>query len=176
MLDKAACSSEISLPVISVVTFSIDSSSLSNTPTLSPSRSTDTLLHTASTSSSLWLTKRVGHPVVSQFVDDVQQGVDLVLGQACGWLVHDDQPCIARECPRNGHALLLRSRQPPDDGLQIQRNAQPIEGLLRGAAGVLPLHESRSVTDHLTDCYVLFHGQVGEQRQVLVDDLDALAD
>ena len=116
-----------------------------------------------------------GHALGAQYANLLEQGVDLVLGQGRGGLVHDDHAGIFVDDAGDLHHLLLSGSQLTghvgglDDGVhlhlleKLQRPGVHAAVVQEHAAGLLLPQED-----------ILRHGQVLGDAQFLVDDRDAL--
>ena len=104
-----------------------------------------------------------------------KQRADLLLRKRRRRLVHDDQARILQQRLGNGDQLAVDDRQLPDTCIQVQLHVDACQRGGGGAAHVAPVDELAILGHLLVECQVLRHRKVGKQREVLVDDLDALA-
>ena len=116
-----------------------------------------------------------GDARIPQLAHRLEQRVHLLLGQGGGGLVHDDQLGVEQQRPADGHQLLVRHRQIAHLGVQIDLVADLREGLLCGLLPALAVHDLSVGRDLAVDGQVFHDRQVGEDGQILVDDLYAQA-
>ena len=112
----------------------------------------------------------------AQGLHEGEQPGDLVVGQGRGRLVHDDDARLVDQRPADGGQLLVRHRQPLDVGVEVQREAELADDRLGRGAGAARGVQPPAVGDSRGEDDVLGHGEVREEREVLVDDLDAALD
>ncbi len=102
-----------------------------------------------------------------------QQQVDLMPRQRRRGFVHEQEARVGGQPAADRDDLALRDRQVADRRIERQVRIEPCErgqrGFPHGAAG----RRLERAAELMVDRNVLQHGQVGEQRQVLEDDLDA---
>ena len=81
-----------------------------------------------------------GHAALGKAADDLVKSFDLLVGQGGGGFIHDDEPGVLQDRPRDGDDLLLRDRQRADFCIQVQSDADGVQRLLRLYAGFAPMH------------------------------------
>ena len=112
----------------------------------------------------------------AQLADDVEQPGYLAGGQRRRRLVHDNQLGIAGKRAGDGDELALGDREFLGPLVEFDRHPDPRERGAGDGAHPLPAQE-RPTGRHLAlKSDVLKHREVGEQRKVLVDHLDAGGD
>ena len=103
-----------------------------------------------------------------------QQRIDLGPGQRGGGLVHEQQPRIGGEAAADRDHLALGDRQRRHRRIERQAEAEPRRAARARPARMRPQrHRAGEARQVLVEGDVLGHREVREQRQVLVDDLDA---
>ena len=113
------------------------------------------------------------HAVRAHPPDQIEQHVDLPLGEAGGGLVHDDDPRLEGHGLGDLHQLLLGGGKPGHGQARIQIRGQGLEQF--GAApvhfaGVLEPAPARFAAEK----DVVRHVQVGAEVELLMDEGDAL--
>ena len=78
------------------------------------------------------------HAVRLQLADDPEQPLDLLVAERGRRLVHDQDPRVGPERPRDLDELLLGHRQPADLGLRVDRRADPVQQPPRPLAPLVP--------------------------------------
>ena len=106
-----------------------------------------------------------------EVADDLEQMVDLGLRQACGGLVHDDNPAIARYGLDDFHHLLVGGGKVAHQCVGVDREAKPVEHFAAGAVHFPPV--GKQLADLLAQEQILRHVQVEAQIQLLMDKPDA---
>ena len=117
-----------------------------------------------------------GHAALGKAADDLVKAFDLLVGQGGGGFIHDDEPGVLQDRPRDGDDLLLRDRQRADFCIQVQSDADGVQRLLRLYAGFAPMHSLAAFHQLHPQRDVLGHREVGEDGEILIDHLYALLD
>ena len=108
--------------------------------------------------------------------DDGEQAVDLAAGQRGGRLVHDQETRVAHPRAGDGDDLAVGGGQGSDRGVEIDGDVEPGQRLGAEFATALGVDEGLAFAEQPVEGEVLGHRQAGEQREVLVDDLNAGGD
>ena len=116
-----------------------------------------------------------GHAVVAQLARDLQQPVGLVAGQRRGRLVHDDQPRVAHELAQDLDLLLVGRAQRPHGRRRARAKADAL-GQLGEALALLGAVDEAAAAQLDAEEDVVEDRQVGGERELLLDDPDAVAD
>ena len=107
-----------------------------------------------------------------QVADELDQGIDLVACQRCGWLIHNEEFGIRCQCTADRHELTSGNAEIGDLRFRIEFNADLRH---RGHGG----HAHRGPVDPAQAAKMVAHrdvlgdSEVGEEREILIDDLDA---
>ncbi len=112
----------------------------------------------------------------AQGLHEREQAGHLVVGQRRRGLVHDDDPGLVHQRPADRGQLLVRDGEPLDVGVEVQREPELADDRLGGRARAARGVEAAPVRHGGGEDDVLGHGEVGEEGEVLVDDLDAALD
>ena len=115
------------------------------------------------------------HPLPLQLADDPEQVVDLLVAERGRRLVHDQDPGLGPQRPRDLDELLLGHREAPDFGLGVDRRADPIQEPTRPRPPLAPSDATPAARRLQAQGDVLGHGQVRQQRRLLVDRRDPQA-
>jgi hypothetical protein len=102
----------------------------------------------------------------------VEEPVHLGGRERGGRLVHHDDPRLQRDGLADLDDLLVRDGQPAGDPRRIERDPEPGEYRRRLRPHGPPVDTPGGTQGLAADEHVLRHGQVGEQRRLLVDDRD----
>ena len=116
-----------------------------------------------------------GHAVVAQLARDLQQAVGLVAGQRGGRLVHHDQPRVAHELAQDLDLLLVGRAQRPHGRRRARAKADAL-GELGEALALLAAVDEAAAAQLDAEEDVVEDRQVGGERELLLDDPDAVAD
>ncbi len=103
-----------------------------------------------------------------------EESIDLVPRERGGRFVHDDEARVVGDGAADRDELALGDREVAQAGRRVKRHADPLQGGFRRAPDRSPAQEMQPVV--LLDRDILGNREVGEQGQVLVDDLDAAPD
>ena len=113
------------------------------------------------------------NPLGAEFLDHHEESSDLPLGQGGCWLVHDQQFRVACQGSADCGELLVGDGELFDVGIEGEGDPQAfhdragVPGRARAAVEAFLVGHGGGHHD------VLGHGEVGEQGEVLVDDLDS---
>ena len=116
------------------------------------------------------------NPKGGQAPDDGEEKRDLVRRERRGRLVHDHDPRLMGEGAGDLDHLLLADRKAAGLGGRIDGEADPLEQRPGIAADRLPIDRAGAAGRVLLEEDVLRHGELGDQRDLLEDDLDPLPD
>ena len=105
--------------------------------------------------------------------DQSHECVDFVTGKRRGGLVHDHEPRLGGQGAADRHELPLSYRQVTDKGVEVEGCADARHSNLGDRANLSHI-EKDAPLGHLARRYVFRHRQVGEEREVLVNDLNAV--
>ena len=108
--------------------------------------------------------------------DDLKEGLDLLLGQRRGGLVHDDELCIEHQSAADGDHLLLRDGEGADQSIQIHLEVDLGEGLLRDLAHAALVNKLVACGQLGVERQIFHDRQVWEDGKILIDDLHAHVD
>ncbi len=104
---------------------------------------------------------------------DLEQRLDFAFGQRGGGLVHCDQPSALNEGAGDRHNLLLGDAQFLDQRVQRHDRADHAQPLLGDPPDRAPGHQTPAPRQLVVEGDVLRDRQVGEQRKVLINHLEA---
>ena len=109
-------------------------------------------------------------------LDHGEEGFHLLLGQGGGGLVHDDELRVLQKGAADRNELAVRDREVLHALVEVDGEADEGDGV--GSDGPCPavVHQLAAVHELHVQGEVLHHGQVGEDGEILVDDLDAEGD
>ena len=113
------------------------------------------------------------HALALEAANHVQQLGDIPAWQRGRRFVHDQKAAILREGTGNGRRLPCADRQIAQPGAQGKVCAKLVQRFRSDPIHLAPVHPAATPGLHDVEGDVLRHGQVGEDGQVLVDDLDA---
>ena len=109
-----------------------------------------------------------------QFVNHLQQAIDLLTGQRGGGLVHNHQARVGGNCPTNSDQLSVGNREFFNFFIGIDIHPDTLHGgqrlLFHGSA----THPDIAAGKVAVNRNIFRDAKVGEQRQVLVDNLNAI--
>ncbi|ERM03225.1 hypothetical protein Q644_12475 [Brucella intermedia 229E] len=105
---------------------------------------------------------------------DPEQRVHLMPRQCGCRFVHDDEPGVGHDGARNRHDLLAGSGQAVHIRIEVDADAKPVQCLLRQFAHPLPVDALAAFDQKSIDGQIFGNGQVPEQREILIDHLDAM--
>ena len=105
--------------------------------------------------------------------DQSHECVDFVTGKRRGGLVHDHEPRLGGQGAADRHELPLSYRQVTDKGVEVEGCADARHSNLGDRANLSHI-EKDAPLGHLARRYVFRHRQVGEEREVLINDLNAV--
>ena len=108
--------------------------------------------------------------------DDLKEGLDLLLRQRRGGLVHDDELGVEHQRAADGDHLLLRDGEGTDQAIQLHVKVDLGEGLLGDLAHALLVHQLVARGQLGVERQVLHDRQVREDGEILIDDLNAHVD
>ena len=108
--------------------------------------------------------------------DDLKEGLDLLLRQRRGGLVHDDELGVEHQRAADGNHLLLRDGEGADQAIQLHVEVDLGEGLLGDLAHALLVHQLVARGQLGVERQVLHDCQVREDGEILIDDLNAHVD
>ena len=113
-------------------------------------------------------------PLALEVQDQVEQMIGVLVVEGRGRLVEDEQLHALRERLRDLDELLLADADVLDLGGRVLFQADTREELLRLLVGLVPVDEAERALDLVVEEDVLGDRQVRAERQLLVDDDDAL--
>ena len=113
------------------------------------------------------------HAAVAEPADDREQPLDLVGRQRCGRLVEDQRTGVYGEGLGDLDQLLVRHRQAPDRGADIELDVELGEQRLCRPAHAPPVDGAQDARRCVADEHVLGDGEVREQSRFLVNHGDA---
>ena len=108
--------------------------------------------------------------------DDREERHDLLLGKGRRWLIHDDEAGVLQEGLGYGDQLPIGHREVSGAGIQGMRTLTFSSASAAMARISRQIDEFAFSCDQLVGGQILGHRQVRKEREVLIDDLDALAD
>ena len=111
-----------------------------------------------------------------QVEDDAEQRVDLARGERRRRLIHDDELCVAHERAGDRDELLLGDGEATDLLVEIDLEVDLGDGLFGDATHPAPVDELAVGREFAREGEVLEDRKIGEDREVLVDDLHARID
>ena len=114
-------------------------------------------------------------PLRLQLADDPEQAARPPVAERGSGLVHDEDPGVGPQRPRDLDELLLGHRQPADLGLRVDRRADPVQQPPRPRPPLLPADAPPRPARLQPERDVLGDGQVGKERRLLVDRGDPQA-
>ena len=117
------------------------------------------------------MTPVVGRP---EAPDELEEHVDLGVVERGGRLVHDEHLRVERQRLGDLDHLLAGDREPLDGLRRVEREAEPVEQLLRAPVQRAVVEEDARAALLAADEDVLRDREVGHQVELLVDDADAL--
>ncbi len=106
---------------------------------------------------------------VAQAPCDTEEPFDLDTGQSRGRLVHHEEASIERDGLRDLDDLLIGDGQALGQPVGVDRDAEAGEELSCLLAHPTPVDQAEAAERLASDEDVLGHGQVGEERRLLVD-------
>ena len=112
---------------------------------------------------------------ITQLTDGDEQSVNFLLGQSGGGLVHDDQLCVEQHSTADSNQLLGSNVQVAHLSIQVDVTANLSQSCTSGLVPALAVNQLAACGDLRVDSQVFTDSQVGEDRQVLVDDLNTQA-
>ncbi len=92
--------------------------------------------------------------------------------QACGWLVHNNNPGILVQCLCYFNHLLFGSAEVRDSVPRLQVQIQYSEYLLCTPVQLFPLNKPHFSSWLIRYEYIFTHGEIGNQVSVLIDSND----
>ena len=107
-----------------------------------------------------------------EVTNDLEEPAHLARRQGGGGLVHDDDPRVAGQGPRDLDELLLRGGEPRTGSVEVDRHAEPAKELFRPAAFLSACHEARP-RRLLPEEDVFGSRESGHEIELLVDHGDA---
>ena len=113
------------------------------------------------------------HALLLEFQQQVQKHPGILLVQRGGGLVQDQQLHVLRQCLGDLHELLLAGADVLDQGGCFVLQAHLAHMLLRLIIGAVPVHAQLALA-FVAEEHILADRQLGDQRQFLMDDDDAL--
>ena len=113
-----------------------------------------------------------GDAGITKLTDSDEQGVNLFLGQRGGRLVHDDELGVEQQGTADGNQLLVGHTQFAHFGIQINVAADLGQGFPGGGIPALAIDQLGTGGNLRVDGQVLTDSQVGENGQILIDDLN----
>ena len=108
--------------------------------------------------------------------DDLVKRLHLFGRQRAGRLVHDDQFRVQQQRAADCHHLLFAHRQCAHFAVQVQRNADFLDNLRGHFAVALGVHGLVFVEQVVRHGDIFRNCKVGEQREILIDNLHARGD
>ena len=108
--------------------------------------------------------------------DDVEEGAHFLLGEGGRGLVHDDEFRVAHECAADGDELFVGDGEVADEFVEVDLEADFGDGFAGDFAHARAVNEAASGGNFAAERDVLHDGEVGEDREVLVDDAYARVD
>ena len=117
--------------------------------------------------------KQDGNALLLELQDDAEKCLNLLAGQSGRRLVHDDELRVEHQRTADGDHLLFRDRKLAQSGVQIDREADPRNRLFRDRAHILPVYKFLFRDQLTVDRQILHDAQVGENGEVLINDLNA---
>ena len=116
--------------------------------------------------------KHRGYALAFEIRHQRQQRVNLMPGEGRSRLIHDNQFGIRRHGAADGDQLSAGDGQVANLGMRVQRHADARHGSLRRFTNGPPVDRADR-SKMMADGNIFSHRQIGKQRQVLIDDLDA---
>ncbi len=113
-----------------------------------------------------------GDPAFRQAPDDGEQVFRFRPGQRGGGLVHEDDPRLGPQHARNRHELPLGDAERRELGGGGDLDAKLLEGLRRAGMNIPPPLRLQRAGDEVVEHHVLGHAEIGEERQVLPNDVN----
>ena len=117
-----------------------------------------------------------GNAFLLQLLDDLEQSCNFLLGQSRGGLVHDDQLCVEHQSTGNRNHLLFSNGQGADQSIQIDLEVDLGDGFFRDLTHTLLADELTLGGQFGVQGQIFHNRQVGENRKVLINDLNACHD
>ena len=111
-----------------------------------------------------------------EILDHGEEGLHLLLGQGGGGLVHDDEFRVLQKGAADRDELAVRDGEVLHALVEVDIEADEGDGVGGDGPGPAVVHQLAAVHELHVEGEVLHHAQVGEDGEILVDDLDAEGD
>ncbi len=109
-----------------------------------------------------------------QFVNHLQQAIDLLTGQRGGGFIHNDQTCIGGNRPANGDQLSVGNREFFNFFVGIDVHTDTLHGGQRLLFHSTTTHPDIATRQITVDRDIFRDAKIREQRQVLINNLNAI--